>query len=152
MKKLWIILILCIVAFANAFYLVDRAYELRAAEAAQKEKPLASFCDVNDTFSCSRVLTHERAQFFGFPFPAVAFVVYPILAIIAILAIIGVCTKAYPVLAVMAAMGFMMNGYYIFQEIFYIKAFCPLCLFCTAIILSICILSIIGWREKRKAA
>jgi len=84
MKKLWVILILCVVAFANAFYLTSKAYELKNQQQEQGVK-FDSFCDFNKSFACSPVLLSPYAQFFGVPFPAVAMVVYPILALIAIL-------------------------------------------------------------------
>jgi uncharacterized membrane protein len=76
-------------------------------------------------------------------------VVYPILAIITFLGITWVFSRAYPTLAIMAIGGASMNGYYIFQEIFHIGAICPLCLLCTGMILTIFILSVIGWREAK---
>ena len=49
-----------------------------------------SFCDISDTLSCSRVLTHPAAWIADvIPFPAVAMVVYPIILLLAILGITG---------------------------------------------------------------
>lgn len=147
MKKLWVILILCAVAFVNAGYLVSKAYELKnQTQTAQFD----SFCDFNKSFACSPVLLSPYAQFFGYPFPVVAFIVYPILALIAILGITNKLKKAYPTLAVMSIMGASLNGYYIYQEVVNIGSLCPLCLLCTGIIITIFILSIIGARESCK--
>ncbi|MBP7062253.1 hypothetical protein KA037_03195 [Patescibacteria group bacterium] len=45
-------------------------------------------------------------------------------------------------------MGIAFNGYFIFQEAFVIKSFCPLCLLCTGIIITILILSVIGTKQS----
>jgi uncharacterized membrane protein len=86
MKKLWVILALCVLAFGNAFYLTRQAYVLKEKQQATVGT-MNSFCDFNESFACSPVLLSPYAQFFGFPFPAVAMVVYPILAIITFLGI-----------------------------------------------------------------
>ena len=148
MKKLWVILILCIVAFANAVYLTNKAYELQGQKQEQGVK-FDSFCDFNKSLACSPVLVSPYAKFFGLPFPAVAMVVYPILAIIAILGLTGTFSRAFPTLTILSALGASFNGYYIYQEAVNIGAFCPLCLFCTAIILTVFLLSLIGWRTAK---
>jgi uncharacterized membrane protein len=151
MKKLWVIIILCIVAFANAYYLTTKAYELKNMNQEQAGK-IQSFCDFNKSFACSPVLLSPYAQFFGVPFPAIAMVVYPILAIVTLLGLTKVFSRAYPTLAVLSALGFCFNGYYIFQEAVNIGSFCPLCLLCTGIIILIFILSFLGYKERKNIA
>jgi len=150
MKKLFIaIMVLAFVAFANAVYLTTQAYSLKA-KMAETAGTYSSFCDLNSTFSCSNVLLSPRAQFFGLPFPAVAVAVYPVIFLIALLGYLGICRKPLQVLGVMAIGGMMFNGYYIYQEAFHIGSFCPLCLVCSAIIVTIFGLSVWGMLWKKK--
>lgn len=148
MKKLFVtVMILAAIAFGNAVYLTTQAYTLKT-KVAESIGSYSTFCDINSTFSCSNVLLSPRAQFFGFPFPALAMVVYPIIFIVAFLGYLGICRKPFPILASMAAGGICFNGYYIYQEAFYIGSFCPLCLMCTAIIISILGISLFGMRKN----
>ena len=142
--KLIIILVISILAFFNAVYL---SYDwLFAVESASSLYfPVwnvvvgESFCDISETLSCSAVLQHPLSQIYGIPFPIVAMFVYPIIMIVALLWYFSKIKNVFKILLAMAIGGLMFNGYFIFQEIFYIKAFCPLCLICTVII------STIGW-------
>ncbi|MFA6090179.1 MAG: vitamin K epoxide reductase family protein [Candidatus Gracilibacteria bacterium] len=148
MKKLFIaIMVLAAIAFGNAVYLTTQAYTLKT-QLAESAGSYASFCDINSTFSCSNVLLSPRAQFFGFPFPALAMVVYPVIFLIALLGYLGICRKAFSILAGIAVGGMCFNGYYIYQEAFHIGSFCPLCLACSVIIITIFGLSIIGFQKK----
>ena len=131
-KKLIIIIILCIIAIFNAAYLTNLAYSELAGP---------SFCDINSTLSCNSVLAHPAAQFFGVPFPVIALVVYPILLIIAVLGYSKTITNHRIRLRRLSLWGIAFNSYVISQEAFVIKAFCPLCLICTAIIITIHILT-----------
>lgn len=147
MKKIFIaIMVLAVIAFGNAVYLTNQAYTLKS-KLAESVGSYSTFCDINSTFSCSNVLLSPRAQVFGLPFPAIAMVVYPIIFLVALLGYMGICRKSFPILAGMAAGGMCFNGYFIFQEAFYIGSFCPLCLMCTAIIITILILSLIGMKR-----
>lgn len=148
-KILLAIIILALVAFANAVYLTTQAYSLKA-EMAETAGTYSSFCDLNSTFSCSNVLLSPRAQFFGLPFPAVAVVVYPIIFLIALLGYFGICRKPFQILTTLAVGGICFNGYYIYQEAFHIGSFCPLCLVCSAIIVTILGLSVRGIVSKKK--
>lgn len=148
MKKLFIaIMVLAAIAFGNAVYLTNQAYTLKT-KLAESAGTYSSFCDINSTFSCSNVLISPRAQFFGFPFPALAMLVYPVIFLIALLGYLGICRKAFPILAGMAIGGMCFNGYYIYQEAFYIGSFCPLCLACSAIIVTILGLALWGMKQK----
>lgn len=148
MKKLFIaIMTLAVIAFGNAVYLTNQAYTLQT-NMAESAGTYSTFCDINSTFSCSNVLISPRAQFFGFPFPALAMVVYPIIFLVALFGYLGICRKAFPILAGMAVGGMCFNGYYIYQEAVYIGSYCPLCLVCSAIIVSIFGISVYGMKKK----
>ncbi|NCO97864.1 vitamin K epoxide reductase family protein [Candidatus Gracilibacteria bacterium] len=149
MKKLFIaIMVLAAIAFGNAVYLTNQAYTLKA-KIAESTGSYSTFCDINSTFSCSNVLISPRAQFFGFPFPALAMLVYPVIFLIALLGYLGICRKSFPILAGMATAGICFNGYYIYQEAFYIGSFCPLCLVCSAIIVTILGISVYGMKNTK---
>ena len=150
MKKLFVaVMVLAAFAFGNAVYLTNQAYTLKT-KLAETAGTYSSFCDINSTFSCSNVLLSPRAQFFGLPFPAVAMVVYPIIFLVALLGYLGICRKSFPILTGMAVGGICFNGYYIFQEAFYIGSFCPLCLMCTGIIITILGISIYGIKKGKQ--
>lgn len=143
------IMVLAAIAFGNAVYLTNQAYTLKT-KIAESAGAYSTFCDINSTFSCSNVLLSPRAQFFGFPFPALAMIVYPIIFLIALLGYLGICKKSFQILIFMALGGICFNGYYIYQEAFYIGSFCPLCLICSLIIITIFALSVYGVKEKEK--
>ena len=127
-KKLLIIIVLCIIAIFNAAYLTNLAYS---------ELSGPSFCDINSTLSCNNVLVHPAAQIFGIPFPVIALIVYPILLLIAILGYTKTITSHWIQLRRLSLWWMLFNSYIIMQEAFVIKAFCPLCLLCTVIIIII---------------
>jgi uncharacterized membrane protein len=131
-KKMLAVVILCIVAIINAGYLTNMAYS---------EINGPSFCDISSTLSCSSVFSNTASQIFGIPFPAIALVVYPILLIITLLGYYKKTQNHRLWLKWLSLGGMAFNGYIIFQETFVIKAFCPLCIVCTAIIIAIHILS-----------
>ena len=54
----------------------------------------------------------------------------------------------FKILTIMGLGGIMFNGYFIYQETFTIGAFCPLCLLCSAIIISIFSLSFIEAKKQ----
>lgn len=142
MKKLLAIAILSVLAIINAGYLTYRAYEINIWTAK------AGICDINRVASCTNVLASPYSKIGGIPIPTIALVVYPIILLIAILGIYGVIQKPFHILAAMATGGIMLNGYFIYREIFDIRAYCILCLLCTAIIITIFTLSVIGIREE----
>lgn len=131
-KKIIIIITLCVVAIFNAAYLTHLAYSELAGP---------SFCDINSTLSCNSVLAHPAAQIFGVPFPVIALLVYPLLLIISILWYTKTITSHRTRLRRLSLWGILFNSYVISQEAFVIKAFCLLCLICTAIIITIHILT-----------
>lgn len=127
-NKLLVVIVLSIIAIINAAYLTNMAYT---------ELSGPSFCDISTTLSCSSVFTHSASQIMSIPFPAIALAVYPIILLVALLWYVGKIYNHRTILKYLSAGGILFNSYIIFQETFVIKAFCPLCLLCTAIIIAI---------------
>jgi uncharacterized membrane protein len=147
MKKYQIIMVLALIALVNAAYLSYKAYYFRYVD----PLGLTSICDFSKVNSCSEVLRHPLANVFGIPFPWVALVVYPILLG---LAWYGYKQQSYAqakVLAGLSFLGMCFNGFIIYREIFFIHAYCLLCLMCTAIIVSIFFLSLSLVKEGKRA-
>ena len=120
MKKYRIIIFLSAIALVNAAYLSYKAYFFRYID----PQGLTSFCDFSSFNSCSEVLRHPLSSVFGIPFPWVALAVYPILLG---LAWYGYKHQSYTqakALAILSFMGMCFNGFIIYREIFFIKAFC----------------------------
>jgi uncharacterized membrane protein len=148
MKKQYLsILWLSCIAWINAIYLSYQAYQAQFISASEKH---LSFCDVNETFSCTQVLDHPASMVFGIPFPMIAFVVYPILAWIAIYGL-KKSTQALPMklLALFSAGWILFNSFIIYKEITVIHAYCYLCLICTAIIVTIFSISTVSLLKKK---
>lgn len=131
-RKLLSVIILTIIATLNAAYLTHMAY-------GQLNGP--SFCDISATMSCTSVFNNTASQIFGIPFPAIALVVYPVLFLIALWWYLNKISRSQQALRRLSLGGFLFNSYFIYQEAFVIKAFCPLCLLCTGIIITIHILT-----------
>ncbi len=140
MKKLLAICILSIIAFLNAAYLTIQNYKI---ESTADKWNITSFCDLNNKFSCTNVLSSPYSKVFWLPFPAIALVVYPIIFLIAFLWINRVIRKPFHILAAMWLWWMMFNWFFISREFLYIGSYCPLCLFCSVIITSIFIIWII---------
>jgi uncharacterized membrane protein len=137
------IIVLSILGVLNASYLTY-LYIQEVAGATG-----ASFCDINNTISCSNVILSPYAQLFAMPICTVALFVYPVLIILAILALKKKNPKDYFfALGILAALGTMMNIIYIYNEFAYIGAFCLLCIFCGVIITTNLIMSIIGYAKS----
>lgn len=141
--KLIIIIVISILAFFNAFYLsYDWIYSVEQASSLYFQTPWSavsggSFCDINETLSCSAVLSHPLSQIYGIPFPIIALFVYPIIFLVALLGYLNKIAKPFKILLAMWIGWIMFNWYFIYQETFNIWAFCPLCLLCSAIIIAI---------------
>ncbi len=141
MKKFTVIIILAIIATINAWYLTAKAYGLLGSG--------STFCDINSRRSCANVVNHPAAYVWPLPFPAIALVVYPVIILLAGLGLAASNKKKYyKTLSYLSAAGILFNWYFIGQEFFVIKAFCPLCLLCTAIIISIFLISLSGNCKK----
>ena len=141
MKKLIAIMVLAVIALANAIYLTRAAYEIDSAP--KDQLTMSRPCDINNVFSCSKVLSTPYSKVFGLPFPAIAIAVYPIIFLIALLGFIGVIKKPFPVLALLGIGGMCFNGFFISREFLYVGAYCPLCMVCSGIITTIFVLSIV---------
>lgn len=141
MKKLYAILILALASLWNAIYLTISAFNYKAWDTS------ALFCDVSETLSCSNLFAFPFAWIFGIPFPAIAMVVYPIIAIIALLAILGKTKNHFIILLVISLMWMMFNSYIIYNE-YLIWIYCLACLACSIAITSIAILSWFWIKEK----
>lgn len=139
---------LAVVAIINAAYLSYKSYLYHFANAGK----LSTICDFSKWSSCTDVLRDPLSLVFGIPFPWIALVVYPVLLG---LAWYGYKKSSYAqakVLAVLSAMGMCFNGFIIYREIRFIHAYCILCLICTAIIITIFVLSIQMIQESKKEA
>lgn len=140
------IIILSAIAIVNATYLSYKAYFFRFVD----PLGLTSFCDFSKFNSCSEVLRHPLSNVFGVPFPWIALLVYPI---IFGLAWYGYKHQSYvqaKIIATLAFLGMCFNGFIIYRELFFIKAFCLLCFICTLIIVSILFLSLSLIKEGKK--
>lgn len=152
--KLKIILIISLLAFANAFYLsYDWIFDVTSTNSmyflpANNIWWGWSFCDINETLSCSAVLSNPLSQIYWIPFPVIALFVYPIIFIVALLWYYKKINNTFKILLTMWLAWIMFNWYFIFKEIFYIWAFCPLCLMCSIIIITIATLSGTEVRKK----
>lgn len=143
MKKFLIIALLAIFGAGNALYLTMQEMKISQGEATQP-----SFCDINDKVSCTTVLQSPYTKIFGISFPMIALFVYPVLFLIAIISYFKKRHKGFLVLGILSAMGICFNSYIIYQELFVIGAVCILCAICTGIIISICAISWVGYRQK----
>lgn len=147
MKKLITICILATVAFLNATYLTTQNYKI---EQATDKWQISSFCDLSSTLSCTNVLASPYSKIFWMPFTAIAMAVYPLIFLIAFLGIYWIIKKPFSILIFMWAWWILFNSYFIYQEYANIWAYCPLCILCSAIIITISILSWIWVRESKK--
>jgi len=139
MKKLLAICIVSVLAFFNAAYLTVQNYKIEHAP----KWSISSFCDINNSFSCTTVLSSPYSKVFWLPFPAIAMLVYPIIFAIAFLGMQRIIKKPFHILTALWIGWTLFNSYFISQEILYIWSFCPLCLWCTGMIITIAILSIV---------
>ena len=147
MKKYRTIIILAAIALVNAAYLSYKAYYFRYVD----PLGLTSLCDFSKFNSCSEVLRHPLSNVFGIPFPWVALVVYPILLGLAWYGYKHQSNIQEKILATLSFLGMCFNGFIIYREIFFIKAFCLLCFICTLIIISIFFLALSLVKEGKRS-
>jgi uncharacterized membrane protein len=152
--KLLIISILAIIAFFNAFYLSYDWLFVKSTwstvySLAWSSTWAPSFCDVSETISCSKVLENPLAHFFWIPFPVPAMIVYPLILILSILWYLNKIQNIFKILIFIAVGWLMYNWYFIYMETFKIWAVCPLCMICTAIIITIWWMSLTEIINKR---
>ncbi len=152
--KLKIIIIISLIAFCDAFYLwYDWIFSVEQSTSmyflpTSDISWWSSFCDINQTLSCSSVLSNPLSQIYWVPFPVIALFVYPIIILISLLGYFKKIKKTFKILLAMWIGWVMFNWYFIYQETFKIGAFCPLCLLCSAIIITIATLSGTEVRKK----
>jgi uncharacterized membrane protein len=126
------------IAVFNAGYLTNSAYELLQSKV-NSTWILPFACDINSTFSCSWVFTHNFSRPFGIPFSLIALFVYPAIILIATLWLFWKIRKHFTILFYMWIAWFLFNSYFIVNEII-VNTYCLLCLMCTAIIISVAVL------------
>jgi len=143
-KKLITICILSFIAFVNASYLTYNNYKIE-----QNIWKIGSFCDINNTLSCSNVLSSPYSKIFWLPFTTYAMIVYPIIFVIAFLGITLVLKKPERFLVALGWGWILFNSYFIYQEFANIWSYCPLCMLCSAIIVTIFVLALIWMRENK---
>lgn len=139
---------LAAVAIVNATYLSYKAYVYHFVD----PNKLSTICDFSRFSSCTDVLRHPLSLVFGIPFPWIALVVYPILLIVAWYGYRKASLLPAKIIVVLSGLGMCFNGFIIYREIRYIHAYCILCLLCTAIIVSIFVLSLQLVRDAKKEA
>ena len=144
-KKLIAICILSFIAFVNASYLTYNNYKIE-----QNIWKIGSFCDINNTLSCSNVLASPYSKIFWIPFTAYAMLVYPIIFVIAFLWITLVLKKPERVLVILWWGWILFNSYFIYQEFANIWSYCPLCMLCSAIIITIFVLALVWIKDYKK--
>lgn len=143
MRKLITIGIISIIAFINATYLTIQNYKIENSP----ESTISSFCDFSNSFSCTNVLSSPYSKVFWLPFPAIAILVYPIIFAVAFLWVKWLIRKPFHILAIMWFGWMMFNWYFIAQEFINIHSYCPLCMVCSGIIITIFILGIVWARS-----
>lgn len=135
MKKLYTIILLSLISLWNAIYLTNAALKYKNWV---WEK---LFCDVSDTLSCSNLFTFDFAWFWPIPFPMIAMLVYPIIAIIAYLWLKWKIKNHFKIISIIALMWMCFNWYIIFNE-FVVWVFCLACLACSVAITTIAWISL----------
>lgn len=145
MKKYSIIVALASVAIVNAAYLSYKSYIYHFVDPYR----LTTICDFSRWSSCTDVLRNPLSLVFGIPFPWIALLVYPILLGLAWYGYKKASLWPAQAIVVLSGMGMCFNGFIIYREIRFIHAYCILCLICTAIIISIFILSLQLVREGK---
>ena len=138
MKKYSIIIILASLAIVNAAYLSYKSYVYHFVNADK----LTTICDFSRWSSCTDVLRNPLSLVFGIPFPWIALLVYPVLLGLAWYGYKKASFGPARIIAILSGLGMCFNGFIIYREIRFIHAYCILCLICTAIIISIFILSL----------
>ena len=130
--------------FLNALYLTIIFLEKTLGQSKQP-----SFCDINNQFSCSNIITSSYGKFLGVPVCTVALVVYPAIIILAYLAIKKRRPRNYfYAISILAGMGMMLNVVYLYNEFVYLGAICLLCSVCLVVIATDLVASIVGYLKS----
>jgi uncharacterized membrane protein len=113
------------------------------------QENVSSVCDINATTSCTSVITNPHALFLGVPVCSIALIVYPVLIALGFAALRREKTRdVFYATSILSAMGLMLNVVYIYNEVVYIRAICPLCVGCTVLITLVLLSSIRGYRRS----
>jgi uncharacterized membrane protein len=116
---------------------------------AKWQEHVSSVCDINATTSCTSVITNPHAMFLGVPVCSIALIVYPVLIALAFAALRRQRTRnLFYATSILSAMGLMLNVVYVYNEVVYIRAICPLCVGCTVLIALILLASIRGYQRS----
>lgn len=148
------LLILSILWVINAFYLSYEAYEITKTISQPSFTSILqgwfiknTFCDINETFSCSSFMSMPDSKIFWISFPYIAAIVYPILTILSLLALRTRNLMFVKIIFIMWLMWIWFNSIVISRE-FAVWVFCPMCLLCTGYIISITALSFILLKKE----
>lgn len=143
MKKLYAIIILSFFSILNAIYLTIWAFNYKAWDTSEL------FCDVSSTFSCSSLFSFDFAWIFWIiPFPLLAMIVYPIIAIIAFMWVKKVIKNPFLPILILWIWWMLFNSYIIYNE-YLVWIYCLACLACSFAITTIAIISSFGLRNKK---
>jgi uncharacterized membrane protein len=113
------------------------------------QENVSSVCDINATTSCTSVITNPHALFLGVPVCSIALIVYPVLIALVFAALRRDKTRdVFYATSILSAMGLMLNVVYIYNEVVYIRAICPLCVGCTVLITFVLLCSIRGYQRS----
>lgn len=125
-----IIIILAIIAILNAAYLTSVAYGG------------SSFCDINATLSCGSVFSFSWSWIAGIPFPVAALIVYPVLGFLAWKwrKYDKNSIRWWKYVRIISGLGMLFNLYFLYHEVV-TGVYCPFCLICLAIIITILVMS-----------
>lgn len=150
------IIILTFLGIINAFYLSYEAHQISQLVSQPSYWTLFqwwfvknTFCDINETFSCSSFMANPASKLFWIPFPYIAAIVYPILFILSLMAFRLKSNNIVRTIFILSLMWIWFNVIIISRE-FTLWVFCPACLMCTAYIISIAILSGIILKNNKK--
>ena len=134
---------LSIVGAINALYLTSLYVRSKWQE------HVSSVCDINATTSCTSVITNPHALFLGVPVCSIALIVYPVLIALSLAALRRQETRdLFYATSILSAMGLMLNVVYVYNEVVYIRAICPLCVGCTVLSTLILLASVMGYRRS----
>lgn len=146
--KLIIIIILSVLAFVNSFYL---AYGwLFSVEAIVNpyiqgwniSQIWWTFCDINDTFSCSEVINSEYSKLFWIPFSIFGILMFFIIWLLSVIWILKNNKYIIKIIAILTWFWVIFNFYLFYLEIFVINAFCPVCIAISVSLFSIFFISL----------
>jgi len=146
--KYIIIIILSILAFVNSFYLAyDWLFPVEIIinpyiQLWNITQVWWTFCDINDTFSCSKVMNSEYSKLFWIPVSIFGMLNFFAIWILSMIWIFRKNTDIIKILLIMTSFWVLFNFYLFYLEIFVIKAFCPVCIAISISLFSIFFISL----------